>query len=138
MNSVPPWASSNAPDLRPSVPFDWSTPNNSISMRSGVMAAALITTKGPLARADMSWMVRAASSLPAPEGPTTRMRLLVGATRSMVWCNCDIAAEPPTSLAGTGDCCLSCLTSRLSREVSSARSATSTSRSALNGFSMKS
>ena len=34
--------------------------------------------------------------------------------------------------------CLSSLTSRLSREFSSARSATSNSRSALNGFSMKS
>ncbi len=67
-----------------------------------------------------------------------RTRLLVGATRSMVWRNCAIAAERPTSVAGCGAICLSCLTSRLRREVSSARSATSTSRSALNGFSMKS
>ena len=94
--------------------------------------------EGPAARADNRWMVRAASSLPEPEGPTIRMRLLVGATRSIVWRSCDIAAEWPISVAGSGASCLSCLTSRLSREVSSARSATSTSRSALNGFSMKS
>ena len=62
-----------------------STPNSSTSMRSGVIAAALITTNGPSARAEWLWMVRAASSLPAPEGPTIRMRLLVGATFSMVW-----------------------------------------------------
>ena len=67
-----------------------------------------------------------------------RMRLLVGATRSMVWRNCAMAADRPISVAGCGAICLSCLTSRLSRDVSSARSATSTSRSALNGFSMKS
>jgi hypothetical protein len=29
--------------------------------------------------------VRAASSLPAPEGPTIRIRLLALAARSMVW-----------------------------------------------------
>ena len=39
--------------------------------------------------------MRAVSSLPAPEGPTIRMRLLVGATRSMVWRNCAMAAERP-------------------------------------------
>ena len=83
-------------------------------------------------------MVRAASSLPEPEGPTIRMRLLVGATRSTVWRSCAIATDLPISVAGSGASCFSCLTSRLSREVSSARSATSTSRSALNGFSMKS
>ncbi len=54
-------------------------------MRSGVIAAALITTNGPLARADWPWMARAVSSLPAPGGPTIRMRLLVGAIFSMVW-----------------------------------------------------
>jgi hypothetical protein len=30
-------------------------------------------------------MVRAVNSLPAPDGPTIRMRLLVGATFSMTW-----------------------------------------------------
>ena len=83
-------------------------------------------------------MVRAVSSLPEPDGPTIRMRLLVGATLSMVWRRWLIAPEPPTRVAEYGASCLSSLTSRLSREVSSARSATSTRRSALNGFSMKS
>ena len=41
-----------APALRPSEPLDWSTPKSSISMRSGVIAAALITTKGPFTRPD--------------------------------------------------------------------------------------
>ena len=54
-------------------------------MRSGVIAAALMTTNGPSARLECEWMVRAASSLPAPDGPTIRMRLLVGETFSIVW-----------------------------------------------------
>ena len=62
----------------------------------------------------------------------------VGATRSIACRNCAITVERPTSVGGSGASCLSCLTSRLRREVSSARSATSTNRSALNGFSMKS
>jgi hypothetical protein len=40
------------------------------------MAAALITTNGPSARLEAWCNVRATSSLPAPEGPTIRMRLL--------------------------------------------------------------
>ena len=69
MNSVPPCASSSAPTLRACAPLVCSTPNSSISMRSGVIAAALMTTNGPFARADRAWIVRAASSLPAPDGP---------------------------------------------------------------------
>ena len=65
--------------------LDCSTPNSSISIRSGVMAAALITTKGPSARFEAACSVRATSSLPEPAGPTIRMRLLALATRSMVW-----------------------------------------------------
>ena len=42
-----------------------------------------MTTKGALARADSAWRVRAASSLPEPGAPVTRMRALVGATRSI-------------------------------------------------------
>ena len=82
--------------------------------------------------------MRAASSLPAPEGPTISTRLLVGATFSTVWRRWLIEGERPTSDDGAGAICLSTLTSRLRREFSSARSATSTRRSALNGFSMKS
>src|ERR1043166_1773890 len=43
MNSVPWCASSSAPTLRSRVPFEASTPNSSDSIRSGVIAAALIT-----------------------------------------------------------------------------------------------
>ena len=64
------------------------------------------------------------------------MRLLVGALFSTVARSWFIDDDFPTSVEG--ESCLSALTSRLSREVSSARCATSTSRSALNGFSMKS
>ena len=53
-------------------------------MRSGVMLAALMTTKGLLARDEPAWIIRAVSSLPAPDGPEIMMRLLVGATRAMV------------------------------------------------------
>ncbi len=102
------------------------------------MAAALITTNGPPARADSECRWRAASSLPEPDGPIIMMRLLVGAILSTAWRSWLIDGEWPTMLIGTGVSALSSFTSRLSREVSSARSATSTSRSALNGFSMKS
>jgi hypothetical protein len=53
-------------------------------MRSGVMVAALMTMNGPLARDDCAWIIRATISLPDPDGPTIRTRLLVGATRSIV------------------------------------------------------
>ncbi len=66
------------------------------------------------------------------------IRLLVGAIFSTDWRSWLIDGERPTMLIGTGVSALSSLTSRLRREVSSARSATSTRRSALNGFSMKS
>jgi hypothetical protein len=105
-------------------------------MFSGAIAAALITMKGPFVRAEWAWSARAVSSLPAPAGPMIRMRLLAGATFSTTWRNWFIDGDLPTSVDGAS--CLSALTSRLRREVSSARCATSTSRSALNGFSMKS
>ena len=113
-------------------------PNNSTSIRSGVIAAALMTTNGPSARLDALCSVRAASSLPEPEGPTIRMRLLALAARSMVWRNWFMQAERPVRTLAVGASCLSSFTSRLRREVSSARVATRISRSDLNGFSMKS
>ena len=67
-----------------------------------------------------------------------RIRLLVGATFSTVRRKECIACELPINVVGSGDNCLSSLTSRLRRNVSSALLATSTKRSALNGFSMKS
>ncbi len=66
------------------------------------------------------------------------MRLLVGAIFSTAWRNWLSAGDLPTMPVCIGVKAFSSLTSRFSREVSSARSATSTSRSALNGFSMKS
>ena len=113
-------------------------PNSSTSIRSGVIAAALMTTNGPSARLDALCSVRAASSLPAPDGPTIRMRLLALAARSMVWRSWFMQAERPVSTLAAGASCLSSLTSRFSREVSSARVATRISRSDLKGFSMKS
>ena len=65
-------------------------------------------------------------------------RLLVGATRSMVWRSWLIADDMPISSKVSPLRCLRSETSRFSFEVSSARSAIRISRSALNGFSMKS
>jgi hypothetical protein len=76
--------------------------------------------------------------LPAPDGPTIMMRLLVGASRSIVCRNWFIAGDMPIRSNVSPLRFFSSDTSRLSFEVSSARSATRTSRSALNGFSMKS
>ncbi len=69
MNSVPPWASSSAPTLRCCVPLVCSTPNSSTSMSSGVMAAALMTTNGPSARADSPCRWRAVKLLARARGP---------------------------------------------------------------------
>ena len=49
-----------------------------------------------------------------------------------------MAGEVPTSVSTAPARARNSFTSRFSRDVSSARSATSSSRSALNGFSMKS
>ena len=102
MNSVPPWASSSAPVLRCCSPLDCSTPNSSTSIRSGVIAAALMTTNGPSARPEAVCSVRAASSLPAPDGPTIRMRLLALAARSMVWRSWFMQGERPVRMLAAG------------------------------------
>ena len=44
--------------------------------------------KRPAARADASWMARAANSLPTPGAPVIKMRELAGATRSINCRNC--------------------------------------------------
>ncbi len=59
-------------------------PAGEVTVDQGVIVAALSVTNGPLLRADSAWIARAANSLPEPDGPTIIMRLLVGATRSMV------------------------------------------------------
>ena len=102
------------------------------------MVAALSETNGPPLRGDAAWTARATISFPDPDGPMIMIRLLVGATRSMVWRNCVIADDMPISSYVSPLRDLSSETSRLSFEVSSARSATRMSLSALNGFSMKS
>ena len=111
-------------------------PNSSSSIRSGVIVAALITTKGLRARCDMAWIVRAVSSLPAPDGPMISTRLFVGATRSIMWRRLFIALLAPSSSGASPLRWRSCLISRLSEDASSARSVINTSRSALNGFSI--
>ena len=134
---MPPWASSSAPTRR-ALPSPASTPKSSASIVSGVIVAALITTKGPLAREDAPWSWRAASSLPEPGDPEIITRAFVGATRSSVWRSWFIATERPTMRSAWTERARRSLTSRLRREASSARSATRISRSALKGFSMKS
>ena len=64
------------------------------------------------------------------------MRLLVGARRSMAPRSWLMAGDLPIISADTVERSLSSRTSRFNCEASSARSVTSTSRSALNGFSM--
>ncbi len=56
-----------------------STPKSSISIVSGAIVAALMTTKGPPARAEASWIERAASSLPTPGAPVISTREFAGA-----------------------------------------------------------
>ena len=60
-------------------------PNSSTSIVSGAIVAALITKKGPPARFDASWIVRATSSLPEPGVPVIMMREFAGAMRSINW-----------------------------------------------------
>ena len=108
-------------------------------MRSGVIVAALITTNGPLLRADAAWRERAASSLPVPGAPVISTRALVGATRS-IWLlklvDHGRTADDPLRLPGFGAEFLDLAAE--ARGFQRALCATSTSRSALNGFSMKS
>jgi len=59
-----------------------SIPNNSVSIVSGEIVAELMVMKGPLARADASWIPRAVSSLPAPGAPGDQNPRIGGPTRS--------------------------------------------------------
>ena len=97
-----------------------------------------MATNGPCARGDVSWMTRAASSLPEPGAPVIMTREFVGPTRSITCRNWLSIGDLPTMRFVAPARARRSVTSRFSREASSARSATSTSRSALNGFSMKS
>ncbi len=107
-------------------------------MRSGVIAAALMTTKGPLARPDIM-VQRARGQLLAATRRTDNQDTAVGLGGAFDRLpRLDSDDECPTSVLETGDNCLSSRTSRLSRDVSSARVQPATERSALNGFSIKS
>ncbi len=68
---VPRRASSKVPSRRRSAPvkapFSW--PKSSLSTRFGEIAPQFTPTKGPEARRDRSWRVRAATSLPVPLSP---------------------------------------------------------------------
>ncbi len=75
---------------------------------------------------------------PSPARPEIMTRALVAATRSRVWRSWLAACDWPTIRLACCDFVRSSFTSRFRRDASSARSATRTSRSALNGFSMKS
>jgi hypothetical protein len=103
-----------------------------------VIAGAFTTTKGALARVEFAWIIRAVSSLPEPAGPEMRMRELAGPTRSISRRRLAIADEAPTSCISPPAFERSSAISRRSRDASSARSTTRISRSALNGFSIKS
>ena len=81
--SVPLWASSALPTLRPpapvKAPFSW--PNSSFSRRFSGIAAQLMATKGPLARAESWCSARLISSLPVPLSPRSRTVVSVAAAR---------------------------------------------------------
>jgi hypothetical protein len=76
--------------------------------------------------------------LPAPGAPLIRTRLPVGATRSIWVRSWLIAGEAPTRLSSPPARSFSSAFSRRSCAASIARAIRSSSRSALNGFSMKS
>ena len=102
------------------------------------MVAQLSTTNGPSARRERACTMRATTSFPDPASPVMRTRLLVGATRSMAWRTWLMAGERPISSLSGPARSLNSSISRLRFAASMARATTSTRRSALNGFSMKS
>ena len=82
--------------------------------------------------------MRATTSLPLPAGPWISTREPVGATRSTPARRPPIAALSPVSTVSGPARSRSSAFSRASAAASSARRTTSSSRSDLNGFSMKS
>ena len=97
-----------------------------------------MATNSARARGLFSWIWRATNSLPEPAGPGIRTRLLAWATLLMVERSACAAAERPIRPLGTMVWARSRRFSRLSVAASMARSTTTTRRSDLNGFSMKS
>ncbi len=137
---VPPWARSSTPARRGCAVASGpaSTPNSSSSKRAGFSVAQFSATNGPSARRERAWIMRAATSLPEPAGPVISTREPVGATRSTPERSADMAALSPVSPVSAPARRRSSAFSADSRAASSARRTTSSSRSDLNGFSMKS
>ena len=70
-----------APDAPVKAPFSW--PKSSFSRSASGMAAQLMATKGPLARAESWWRARLISSLPVPLSPRRSTVASVAAARWM-------------------------------------------------------
>ena len=139
-SSVPPCARSSTPARRGcevgSLPA--STPKSSSSKRAGLRIAQFSATNGPSARRERAWIMRAATSLPEPAGPAISTREPVGATRSIELRSEEMAGlSPVRSVSGPARRRSSAF-SVARREASSARRTTSSRRSDLKGFSMKS
>ena len=99
----------------------------------------MTTTNGPAARRDLAWIIRAATSLPEPGGPLIRMREPVGATRSIAWRTRIMAGAVPISSASSKARFLQLRQLALEPAgLERPRRSQISSRSDLNGFSMKS
>ena len=80
-------------------PLTW--PNNSLSSRSGGIAAQFSAMKGPALRAPTRWMVRATTSLPVPVSPVINTVASLSATRPMVFCTSRMLLLEPIRSSGT-------------------------------------
>ena len=140
-SSVPPWASSKAPETRSDRrPTPVSVPNSSISSRSAGRRRAVDDDERPVgALASPCGSAAPTVSLPAPDGAGDqhaaagrRDALDLRAHAGGIARRCR-RSRPRRRRAGARSAF-----SRRSRSASTARSTTSSSRSALKGFSMKS
>ena len=82
---VPPCAASNDPARAATAPVNAprACPNSSPSISELASAAQSTITNGPAARADASWIARAASSLPVPVSPRISTGASLCATRAI-------------------------------------------------------
>jgi len=78
-------------------PLTW--PNSSASIISGGMAAQLTGINGLSARSDSEWIERAATSLPVPDSPVSRIEVGSRATRAIVSRTLRAAADSPIRLS---------------------------------------
>ena len=92
------------------------------------MAAQLIATNGPFARALALWSARAHSSFPVPLSPSSNTVVSVPAARSIAIITCRSATESPMMLGPPRRAAASSFSSRYSvikRRCSSARDTSS-------------